>query len=181
MSSIIGLLRTDDDARRSIQKLKEAGFPEDKIGIYTQESAIRKLLGCEPTYSVSRYVVWGASIGIAVYALFALFAGLCQCNLFQFGQGYGIATFLGGILAGAFVGGGLGCMVGAAEFEKDSHLYVQGARIGGRVIVMNTSDEEVDNVKYILEQEKVSGVKVIHGKAKKEIMDYLIEAREEHR
>jgi len=172
MSSIIGLLRTDDDARRSIQKLKESGFPEDKIGIYTQESAIRKLLGCEPTYSVSRYVVWGASIGIAVYALFALFAGLCQCNLFQFGQGYGIATFLGGILAGAFVGGGLGCLVGAAEFEKDSHLYVQGARIGGRVIV---------NVKHILEQEKVSGVKVIHGKAKKEIMDYLIEAREEHR
>jgi hypothetical protein len=161
MRSIIGLLQGEDDKARSIQKLKEAGVPKDRINIYTQENAIRKLLGCEPTCVVLRYAGWGATIGIVVYGLFALFAGLCQCNLFEFDQAIGIGTFLGGIVAGAFVGAGLGGMAGAAEYEKNSHLYVQGARIGGSVIVIQTREEEVDSVKHILEQEKASGVKAL--------------------
>jgi hypothetical protein len=161
MRSIIALFRDEDEVARSTQKLKEAGLPDDKISVLTQGSAIRKLLGCEPTCVVTRYALWGASLGIAAYAISALLAGLCQCNLLHFGQAYGIGTFLGGILAGAFVGGGLGCMVGAAEFEKDSHLYVQGARMGGRVIVIQVSEEESDSVKLILQQEKASGVKTL--------------------
>lgn len=161
MVSVIGLLRGEDAVKRSTQRLKEAGLPEAGIIIFTQESAIRKLLGCEPICIISRYALWGASIGVAVYAIFALFAGLCQCNLFHFGQAYGIGTFLGGILAGAFVGGGMGCLVGAAEFEKDSQLYVQGARMGDRMIVIKAREEDADRVKLILEQEKALGVKAL--------------------
>jgi len=161
MRSIIGLLKGESDVTRSTQRLKEAGLPEDRISVFTQENAIRKILGCEPTCVVSRYAVWGASIGIAVYALFALFAGLCQCNLLHFGQAFGFGTFLGGILAGTIVGGGLGALVGAAEFEQDSHLYVQGARMGGRVIVIQASEADADRVKLILEQEKALGVKAL--------------------
>jgi hypothetical protein len=161
MKSIIGLFRGEDDPTQSVQRLKEAGLPEGRITIFTQENAIRKFLGCEPTCVVSRYAVWGASIGIAVYALFALFAGLCQCDLFHFDQAHGIATILGGILAGGFVGGALGLLVGAGEFEKDSHLYVQGARMGGSVIVVQASEEDADRLKLVLEQEKVLGVKAL--------------------
>lgn len=125
MRSIIGLHRDEADITRSTQRLKEAGLPEDRISIFTQESAIRKLLGCDPICVVSRFAAWGVSIGIAAYVLPALLASLCQCNLFHFEQVYGVGTFLGGILAGAFIGGFLGCLVGAAEFEKDSHLYVR--------------------------------------------------------
>lgn len=159
MVSVIGLFRGEDDVKRSTQRLKEAGLPEDRINIFTQENAILKLLGCEPGCTISKYAGWGAAIGIGIYAVFAVFAGLCQCNLFHFGQAYGLCTFLGGILAGAFVGGALGCLAGAAAFEQDSHLYVQGARMGGRVIAIQASEEEAESVKLILEQEKASGVK----------------------
>jgi hypothetical protein len=74
---------------------------------------------------------------------------------------YGIFTVLGVLLAGAIVGGLLGCIVGVAEFEKDSHLYVQGARLGGRVIVVQASEEDAERVKRILEQENASGVKAL--------------------
>jgi hypothetical protein len=161
MKSVIGLFCRQVDITSTVYRLKGAGFAEEKITLLTQEKAIRRQLGCEPTCVVSRYAGWGASIGMVVYGIFALFAGLCQCNLFEFDKAIGIGTFLGGIVAGAFVGAGLGSMVGAAEYEKNSHLYVQGARIGGSVIVIQTRDEEGDSVMHILEQEKVSGVKAL--------------------
>jgi hypothetical protein len=161
MRLIIGLFREKDELTRSTQRLEEAGFLTDKIDVLTDENAIRKLLGCKPTCVVTNYAIWGASIGIAVYATSGLLAGLCQCNLFHFGVGLGFGTFLGGILAGAFIGGVLGCLIGAAEYEKDSHLYVQGARMGGKVMVVRVSEDETESVKYLLQQEKASGVKVL--------------------
>jgi hypothetical protein len=163
MTSIIALLRGEDQLARSIQRLKDAGLAEDRINVLKQENAIRRLLGCDPACTITRYAAWGVFIGIAAYALPALLAGLCQCNLFHFGQLYGIGAFVGGILAGAFVGGGLGIFIGAADFEKDSHLYVRGTQIGGRVIVVQADEEETERVKLILEQEKASGVKTLLG------------------
>jgi hypothetical protein len=161
MTSIIALLKGEDHLARSIQRLKEAGFSEDRISVLNQENAIRRLLGCDPTCIVSRYAAFGAFIGTIVYALPALLAGLCQCNLFHYGQVYGIGAFAGGILAGAFIGGGLGIFIGAAEFEKGSHLYVQGTRLGGSVIVIQAYETEAENAMFILESEKASGVKAL--------------------
>lgn len=161
MSSIIGLFRGEEDIKNLVQRLAETGHPDNRIDVFTEESAIRKLLGCEPTCVVTRYAVLGASLGIAVYALFGLFAGLCQCNLLHYGQVYGVGTFLGGILAGAFVGGVIGGIIGAAEYEEGSHLYVQGARLGGKVIVVQAGEEDVESLKLLMEQEKASGVKLL--------------------
>jgi hypothetical protein len=161
MISVIGLFNEEGDAARSIQKLKDAGFSEDRISLITRENAIHKLLGCEPACVMRRYAAWGASIGIAIYATLGIFAGICQCNLLHLDPAYGIGTFLGGTLAGAFVGGALGCLVGAAEYEKDSHLYIQGARMGGRVIAIQADEEDAENVKLILEREKALGVKAL--------------------
>jgi hypothetical protein len=161
MKPIIGLFRREVESSLSVNRLKEAGYAEEEISVLTQESAIRKLLGCEPTCVVSRYAAWGISFGIAIYAIFGMVAGWCQCNLLGFGQVYGFFTVLGVLLAGAIVGGLLGCIVGVAEFEKDSHLYVQGARLGGRVIVVQASEEDAERVKRILEQENASGVKAL--------------------
>jgi hypothetical protein len=48
MISIIGLFNDEDDAARPTRKLKDAGFPEDRISIIAQENAVRRLLGFEP-------------------------------------------------------------------------------------------------------------------------------------
>jgi hypothetical protein len=161
MKPIIGLFRREDETSFSVNRLREAGYAEDKVGILTQESTIRELLGCEPTCVVSRYAAWGISLGIVIYAIFGMVAGWCQCNLLGFGQVYGIFTILAVLLAGAIIGAILGSIVGIAEFEKNSHLYVQGARLGGRVIVVQASDEDAERVKRILEQANASGVKAL--------------------
>ena len=159
MKPVIGFFWHETDISLAVNRLQEAGFAEDKISILTQESAIRNLLGCKPGIVVPKYAAWGAFFGIITYGIFGLVAGWCQCNLFSFEQVYGIGAFLGVILGGAFVGGFLGCIAGVAESEKDSHLYVQGARMGGRVIVVQANEENTAEATLILEQEKASGVK----------------------
>jgi hypothetical protein len=163
MASVIALIKGDEHLARLVQRLKEAGFSEDRIRVLNQEKAILRVLDCDPKCTVSRYAALGAFLGVAAYAIPALLAGLCQCNLFHFDQVYGVGTFAGGILSGIFIGGVLGVFYGAAEFEKDSHIFVQGTRIGGSVIVIQTSEAEVENLRYILEQEKASGVKTLSG------------------
>ena len=161
MKSIIGLLNNEGQVTQSTQDLKDVGIPDSCIFVSSEENVIQKLLGCDPICVISRYTGWGIAIGIAIYLPFALLAGMCQCNLMQFGQVYGLGAFLGGVLAGAFVGGGLGCLAGVAEFEQNSHLYVQGARMGSRVIVVQAREEEAQTVKRILIQERAAGVKFI--------------------
>jgi hypothetical protein len=159
MVPVIGMFRSEEDVRLSKLRLMESGLQQDKVSVYSQEKAIQKLLNCKPTCVVTHYAGWGAIAGASIYAIFAVLAGLCQCNLFNFDQSYGAGTFLGGILAGLFLGGALGVLVGAAEYEKDTHLYVQGARMGAKVIVVQADEEDVEKVRHILEQARATGVK----------------------
>jgi hypothetical protein len=161
MKTIIGLVGSSVDIAQPIHRLQDSGITDDRVSVISQEKAVRKLLGCEPSCVVMRYAAWGAAIGIAIYGIFAVFAALCQCGLMQYGRAYGIGTFLGGVLAGAFVGVVLGALVGMAEFEKDTHLYVQGVRMGDQVIVVQASETEIETVRAVLLQERASGVKAV--------------------
>ena len=164
MYPVIALFWREVDTTQAVNRLKKAGFVEDKIGVFTQESAIRSLLDCKPSEVVPKYAAWGAFFGIIIYGIFGLVAGWCQCNWFSFEQMYGIGAFLGIILGGVFVGGLLGCIAGIAESEEDSHLYIQGIRMGGNVIVVQANEEDIERAISILEQEKASGVKSLEGK-----------------
>jgi hypothetical protein len=142
-------------------RLKEAGIAGERIGVLSSSNSVGKLIGCDPGCVIRNYAVWGAAIGIGIYAIFGVAAALCQCVRMQFGIGYGIGAFIGSILAGTLVGGVIGVLAGAAEAEKDTHLYLQGVRLGGKVISIQVPNEDVDRVKEILTKENVSGVKVI--------------------
>ena len=163
MSSIIGLFRSEAVIDSTINRLKEAGIAEEKISLMSNPKTISKLLGCDPTCVIKNYTIWGVAIGIAIYAIFGVVAALCQCNLMQYGQEYGISAFLGAVLAGMFVGGFIGILVGVGEAEKDTHLYVQGIRLGGKVISIQIPEVDVERVKHILTMENVLGVKVLQS------------------
>lgn len=161
MKTVIGLIAHGIDSAQPVQKLAQTGFLGDRVSIVGGEKAVREILGCEPACLVARYAAWGGAIGAAIYGVFAVFAALCQCNLLQYGQAYGVGTFVGGILAGAFVGAVLGAMAGAAEYEKDSQFYIQGIRLGDQVIAVQAGEDEIENVKLILKQAKVSGIRAV--------------------
>jgi hypothetical protein len=159
MKSIIGLFGRDIGVDPTIQRLKQAGVPDERIDIISNPSTVNKLLGCDSACVIKNYTLWGAAIGIGIYAIFGIVAAMCECSLLQFGQEYGVGAFIGSLLAGTLVGGVIGVLVGAGEADKDTHLYVQGIRLGGKVIAVQVADEEADRVKNILAMENVRGVR----------------------
>jgi hypothetical protein len=161
MKSVIGLLAQDADMTSAVQELREAGFAKDRISILDSESAVRKILNCQPYCAVPKYAFLGTAVGMVIYSASAIIASWCQCNLFGYENVLGTGTFLGGMLAGAFIGGFIGIVLGAAESEGNSHVYVQGVRVGGKLIAIQAQEEEIESIKHILERKRASGVAAI--------------------
>ncbi len=91
----------------------------------------------------------------AIYSVFGILAAWCECNLLGFDQPFGIMTLIGGVFAGGFVGGILGAIIGLGESEKDTHLYVQGARVGKKIFVLSTKLGDVEKAKISLRKQVV--------------------------
>jgi hypothetical protein len=161
MNSIIGLINRDMTVDPTLVQLKEAGIADERISVLSSPNSINRLIGCDSACVIKNYSAWGAAIGIGIYAVFGIVAAVCQCVRMQYGIGYGIGAFIGAVLAGTLVGGVIGVLAGAAEAEKDTHLYLQGVRTGGKVISIQVPNEDVDRVKQILTKGNVLGVKVI--------------------
>ena len=161
MRSIIGLVLSEDVLEPTIIRLKGAGITEEQISIVSNPNAINKLFECDPTCVIKNYTIWGAAIGMGVYAIYGTAAALCECNLMHFGQEYGVLAFLGSLMAGAFVGGIIGALAGIGEADKDKHLYIQGTRLGGKVIAVQVDIENAERVKDLLAMENIRGVKAL--------------------
>jgi MFS family permease len=161
MNTIIGLLSREKNPTMLIQKLDEAGLPEQRVKVIQQVGGVLQLLGIHPNQVMTSYVILGAGIGAAVYFTSALLAAWCECNLFGFDLLYGIEAFLGGVLAGSLIGGVIGGLVGLAKVEKDAHLYVQGVRIGGKVIAIQTENGETARLMRLLDEASLQGVKIL--------------------
>lgn len=161
MNTIIGLLPSQSDPISEIEKLVDTGIPEEDVSVLTQEKAIREILGCDPICTIRYYAIWGALIGGAIYSVFGALAAWCECNLFGFDQTNGLLTLMGGVLAGGFVGGVLGAIIGLGKSEENTHLYTQGARMGNRVIVLRTESGNVEKAKTMLSQLGCIGVRMI--------------------
>ena len=161
MSTVIGLFPCNQEESYQVGQLEEAGFTKDNIRVVTNDSAILKLFSCEPNRVVAKYAVCGALLGIVIYGIFALVAGWCECNLFQFIRIIAFDILLVGTLFGALIGGVMGGITGMAEYEKDTHLYTQGVRLGNRVFVIQTDSGDVERAKTSLRRVGCTGVRVI--------------------
>lgn len=154
MPKMISLLPEEVDVADVLQDLQQAGVSQERIQVVTDEKDARSLLGCDPVCTVRRYGLIGMLIGAGTYTIYAAIAAYCECVLFGFDYSIGAGVFLGGVLAGAFVGGLLGLLVGFGLYEEADNRYVEALLRGGRVLVVNTSRQEALQVQRLLEQEQ---------------------------
>jgi hypothetical protein len=161
MGTIISLLPTERDAASEVERLVKTGIPKRKIQILTQDKAIRDIFGCDPICTIRNYAILGALLVGSIYMIFGIVATWCECNLMGFDHSFGLLTLFGGVLAGGFVGGVLGAIIGLGESEKETHLYIQKAHQGAKVILIKTTKEEADQTKIMLQHEGYMGIKTI--------------------
>jgi hypothetical protein len=161
MNPIIGLCERETAVSPTVERLKSAGIPAERIQVLSNAKTITSMLGINPIDTIKKYMIWGVAIGVGGYAIFGLLAAHCECQMMQYGQAYGIFALLGAIFAGTFLGGFLGFVVGAGEAETETHLYTQGVAYGGKVISVQAPEAEIEHVQDILAEENVLGIRVL--------------------
>jgi hypothetical protein len=162
MTQVVGLFWQETNVDNSIRKLEKGGFPKDSIVVISTQQSIRELFDCcEPLRIAGKYAGWGAFFGVLTYAPFALVAGWCECTILAYGQEFALGTLIAGILAGTVIGGMIGLLIGWAEADKDVQFYLQGMRLGGRVLAVNAPETEIEKARDILDQENAHEVRIV--------------------
>jgi hypothetical protein len=116
-------------------------------------------LGGDQDHIVAKYAAWGGLIGLAIYGPFGLTASMCECMLFDYNPTIGIGILLAFMAAGTIFGAFIGSFVGAGELGNITHLYTEGVRRGGALVVVQTTDDLASSAMSILRQEHALGVK----------------------
>jgi sodium--glutamate symport carrier gltS len=161
MRTVIGLFPSRQDVNQEIEQLEEAGFSRENIHVLANSRAIKDLIGCDPSCIVAKYVSWGALLGICVYGVFFIAAAWCDCNIYPISQTIAVEIALAGALFGTIIGGILGLFVGLAEYEGETHLYIQGINLGEKVIALDANQSEQEKAIKSLNQIGCLGVRMI--------------------
>ena len=161
MKKVIGLSPYSKDVNAYVKRLEELGFSKTRLSVVNDENSIRCLLGCNPTPIVVQYASWGIILGVSVYGIFALVAMWCDCIIYPVNRLVAAEIVIIGMIAGALIGGLLGVFIGWAEYEKNTHLYIQGVNIGESVIVLEAGIRETDRAVEVLQAIGCQGVCVL--------------------
>lgn len=148
MKIVSGLYDSYDDARTAVKALEDAKVPSDHISIVSRKDGKEKVEG--QGNDAAEGAGTGAGIGAVAGGAGGLLAGLGMLAIPGVGPvvaaGWLAATAVGAV-AGAVVGGAAGGIVGAmiksGVPEKDVHLYAEGVRRGGSVVIAKVEEDKV--------------------------------------
>jgi hypothetical protein len=164
MKTVIGFIWGDENVQNSVHELEELGLAENSIRVLTSDHAVRQLLGDCRGHIVANYAFWGALLGIAIFAPFGLAASICECTLLYYSPGFGVGILVAFVAIGMGFGAFMGHFVGVDKSETGHHLYCQGVCRGGKVVVVQASDELAAEAASTLQHEDAFGVTTLQNR-----------------
>lgn len=157
MKPVIGLFRNFREANIAVEELFEAGFSKDRISVIARESAL-ELEGETTAGDVAESTGKGAAVGAGVGGLVGLLAGIGAITIPGLGPilaagtlAATIGTTAGSAAVGAAVGGILGAMVSLSVPEDEAHVYAEGVRRGGILVLVKADEANTQRAGKILE------------------------------
>lgn len=147
--TVVGLFDRFEDAQNVVQDLIDQGFSRDDISVVSNDTSLRSDkaddIGDDKIGS-------GVIAGTAVGSVLGLLVGLSTLAIPGVGPVLAagpLAAPLGNAAAGAGLGaatGGLvGVLVNTGIPREDAHIYAEGVRRGGTLVIVQTSDEKADD------------------------------------
>jgi hypothetical protein len=161
MKTVIALFWRDEDVRSSLDKLEEAGIARNSIS--TPRHIAPDRLAGDLGHPVVSYASWGAVIGVAIFGIFGLAAALAGCNCFGYDTTYGAATLVGFVAVGSLVGALLALWIGIDAQERETHLYVQGMKMGAKLVAVQSDAEQITVARAVLRDGNGVGVRILTG------------------
>lgn len=155
MRTVTGLYDSYDDARTAVKGLEDAGVSSDEISIVSHKEGKENVEG--QGNNAAEGAGTGAGIGAVAGGAGGLLAGLGMLAIPGVGPvvaaGWLAATAAGavaGAVAGGAAGGIVGAMIESGVPEKDAHLYAEGVRRGGSLVVAKVEDDKASASESIL-------------------------------
>ena len=166
--TITRLFDSRENAENAVRDLEKAGVHKGEISILAPAAAESE----QRTFSdhpivrehhteAGRGAGAGATIGGVIGAAGGLLAGLGMLVIPGLGPlvaaGWIVTTVSGlvaGGVAGAVVGGLVGALVEAGVPEEDAHVYAEGMRRGGSLVIVQADHHQAARVEEILTRER---------------------------
>jgi uncharacterized protein (TIGR02271 family) len=151
--TVVGLFHSQADAERAIQRLKDAGFSQDEIGVAMKDRQQQQDLiegtGTQAAEGAAAGAIGGGVLG-GVIGLLAGVGALAIPGVGPIIAGGTLASTLAGAGIGAAAGGLLGALVGMGVPEEDARHFDHGFRAGGTLVTVNAGDrvEEAQTCLY---------------------------------
>lgn len=155
MRTVTGLFESYDDASRAVSQLETTGVPSSDISIVSHESSRSTT---EHDTNAAEGAGTGAGLGAVAGGAGGLLAGLGMLAIPGVGPvvaaGWLAATAAGaaaGAVAGGAAGGIIGAMIESGVSEEDAHLYAEGLRRGGTMVVAKVDESRILEAEDILQ------------------------------
>lgn len=165
MKNVVGLFENMRDAEAVVRELRDAGINDADISFASRNPDAATMESNTYTAEHSEAAEgagFGATGGTIVGGLTGLLVGLGALAIPGVGPvvaAGSLATALGstalGAGIGAATGGLLGALVGAGIPEEDAHVYSEGIRRGGALVMAQVDDSRVDTALDIMERYNV--------------------------
>ena len=138
--TVVGLFHNQADAEQAIQRLKDADFSENQIGVAMRDRDRQQQLVEDTGTQVAEGAAAGALGGGILGGVLGLLTGVGALAIPGVGPiiaGGTLASTLAGAGIGAAAGGLLGALVGMGIPEEDARHFDQGFRAGGTLVTVN--------------------------------------------
>ncbi len=156
MKTVVGLFANHNDAERAVNALEDGGFDRSGFSVVTREGAIdTETEVYEETTDDPSGAGVGAGAGAVGGTVLGGLAGLLIGTGALLIPGVGpviaagsLATALGSTALGAGIGAGVGAVVGGLVGalvdmgipEEEAHVYAEGVKRGGILVIAQTDD-----------------------------------------
>lgn len=169
MQTAIGLFLEPEHAEEVLDALNESGFTRGEVSVLARQEVVEDVIDDERGESAVESAGVGALGGTALGGLVGLIAGASALVIPGIGPALAFgtwATVLGTTAAGAGIGaayGGLvGALIGFGVAEEQTHIYVEGVRQGGILVLVHPEDPaELQVAEEIMTAHEGRGVDIV--------------------
>jgi hypothetical protein len=163
MTTVTALFDTYEEASRTLHDLQAAGIASADLSIISNRSDRSHDVNVEGDNKTASGAGTGAGIGTVLGGGAGLLAGLGIMAIPGIGPvvaaGWLVATAVGAV-AGATAGGLIGALTGAGVSEEHAHVYAEGIRRGGTLVVARTDPSNVARVRGIMLSDRAVNIDV---------------------
>jgi hypothetical protein len=145
--TVVGLFKDVPDARRAIDRLKAAGFDDDKIGVAMRDRAQQEEIRSDTGTKAAQGAASGAVGGGIVGGVLGLLAGVGALAIPGVGPviaGGVLASTLAGAGIGATAGGIGGALIGMGLREDEAKHFERALEGGGVLVAVESRDRGVE-------------------------------------